>query len=80
MGIRVVALLPGCFAERAGVIVGDIITEVDGVEMNDLDDYVKAVELRELNSSKTMKIKVLRNEELFEIEMALGRYNPSDPN
>lgn len=35
MGIRVVSLLPGCFAERAGVVVGDIIIEVDGVAVND---------------------------------------------
>ncbi len=42
-GVVVVAVKPGGIAEEAGIAVGDVIKEIDGVQINTVADFAKAI-------------------------------------
>ncbi|HHT9139714.1 MAG TPA: PDZ domain-containing protein [Candidatus Tripitaka californicus] len=45
-GVKVVEIYPGCPAERAGIIAGDLIIEIDGQKIKTLDEFVKTSKAR----------------------------------
>ncbi len=75
-GIPVLGLIPGCHAEKAGVKVGDILISANGIELNTMADYIKLVNTR----GHSQTVVVLRDGELIEIEMALGKQAEGDLN
>ncbi len=75
-GIPVLDLMPGCHAERAGVMIGDRILSVNGKEVNDFNDYAIAIKDR----GNSQKMVVERNGEFIDIEMVIGKPITSDSN
>ncbi|MBI5124674.1 MAG: PDZ domain-containing protein [Planctomycetes bacterium] len=45
-GVKVVEIHSGCPAERAGIIAGDLIIEIDGQKIKTLDEFVKTSKAR----------------------------------
>jgi len=66
-GARIDGLTTGGPAEAAGVLVGDILTAVDGVQA---ESPVAAIALiRSAEPGKTIRLTVLRNDSLIDIEV-----------
>ena len=67
-GIPVLSLVPGGHAERAGVRIGDVITYVNGMEVNCIDDYADAIKDRK----HLQKMIIVRDGVSMDIEMIVG--------
>ncbi len=67
-GLQVGAVLPGSTAEKAGLREGDVIVEVDGVKVFDMED-IKAA-LRSKKIGQEVSIKVLRPKDRVRKEYA----------
>ena len=52
-------------AGKAGLIKGDIITEIDGKSVNDIYDYMEA--LNDLDVGGSSILKVIRNDSLISL-------------
>ncbi|OQY78520.1 MAG: hypothetical protein B6D45_02130 [Ignavibacteriales bacterium UTCHB3] len=61
VGVRAEQVIPGRPAEKAGMIKGDIIVEVNGKPVTDLYEYVDR--LSELKKGDLVDVTVLRGEE-----------------
>lgn len=74
-GARVRTVLPGSGASRAGLKPGDVIVELGGKPVIDFPH------LRHLifkhRAGETIPVKVQRGEESLDLEIVLGRYNPT---
>lgn len=75
MGLRVIALIPGSWAEVAGVKVGDELTMINDKPINDAADFFEAIKDRQLRSAVSQVVKVIREGEELTFEMALGKPN-----
>ncbi len=64
------AIDKGSAADKAGLIEGDIILEVDGKAINS-DNYLAGV-IQEFNSGDTIELKVIRNKKEMAIRVTLG--------
>ena len=71
-GLRADIVVAGKPAHNAGIRSGDIIQEIDGKPVKDIEEYM--VRLSELKAGTTIPVKVLRGEEtlLFQVQL-----NPS---
>ncbi|MBQ9205992.1 MAG: trypsin-like peptidase domain-containing protein [Treponema sp.] len=76
-GLEVQYIFPGNSASRARILVGDVITELDGEKITTLEDMQNV--LMKLPAKSIVKIKYRRGEEeLFESEIYLG-IRPENP-
>lgn len=67
VGLPVVYCLPGSAAYCSGVRKGDIILEVNGIEITDATAYLRACRL----SADDMQVKVRRGEQLMSVTIPL---------
>ena len=73
-GLRADIVVAGKPAHKAGMKSGDIIQEIDGKPVNDINEYMKR--LSELKAGTTIPVKVLRGEETIILQVEL---NPEKP-
>jgi len=68
-GLRADIVMPGKPAHAAGMRSGDIIQEIDGKPVRDINEYMER--LSELQAGTTIPVKVLRGDEtlLFQVEL-----------
>lgn len=68
-GLRADIVVAGKAAHNAGIRSGDIIQEIDGKLVTNMDDYMQR--LSELEPDTTVPVKVLRNEEtlIFQVHL-----------
>ena len=59
----------GLDSHTAGIRSGDIIQEIDGKPVKNMDDYMQR--LSELEPDTTIPVKVLRNEEILTFQVHL---------
>lgn len=69
-GLEIGNVVPGSGAEKAGLRVNDIITQVDDKDMNELEDLLQVISGRKVGD--TLKVKYLRGEEERTAEVTLG--------
>lgn len=68
-GLRADIVVAGKSAHNAGIRSGDIIQEIDGKPVTNMDDYMQR--LSELEPDTTIPVKVLRNEEVLTFQVHL---------
>lgn len=68
-GLRADIVVAGKPAHNAGIRSGDIIQEIDGKPVKDINEYMER--LSELQPDTTIPVKVLRNEEIMTFEVHL---------
>ena len=68
-GLRADIVVAGKPAHTAGIRSGDIIQEIDGKPVTNMDDYMQR--LSELEPDTTIPVKVLRNEEILTFQVHL---------
>ena len=68
-GLRADIVVAGKPAHTAGIRSGDIIQEIDGKPVTNMDDYMQR--LSELEPNTTIPVKVLRNEEILTFQVHL---------
>lgn len=68
-GVKVVGLLEGYPAQEAGIKVGWIITSVDGVRVNTLNDFLNA--LKDRKPGETVKIEYYNGESFGKLDLQL---------
>jgi S1-C subfamily serine protease len=69
-GLEVGNVIPGSGAERADLRLGDVILQVDGKDMNEQEDLIKAISEHKVGD--TLTVKILRGEEEKNLEVTLG--------
>ena len=68
-GLRADIVVAGKPAHNAGIRSGDIIQEIDGKPVKNMDEYMER--LSELEPDTTIPVKVLRNEEVHTFQVHL---------
>ncbi len=68
-GLRADIVVAGKPAHNAGIRSGDIIQEIDGKPVNDIEEYMQR--LSELTAGTTIPVKVLRNQETITFQVHL---------
>ena len=68
-GLRADIVVAGKPAHEAGIRSGDIIQEIDGKPVNDINEYMER--LSELTAGTTIPVKVLRDEETITFQVHL---------
>jgi serine protease Do len=71
-GVKVLQVAEESNAAKAGIEKGDIITEIDGDEVESTDDVVKA--MRDTRNDSNIRLKVLRNGRTKDIEVRIPRH------
>ena len=69
-GLRADIVVAGKPAHTAGIRSGDIIQEIDGKPVKDINEYMER--LSELEPDTTIPVKVLRNEEIITFQVHLA--------
>ena len=70
-GLRLSGVTPGSPGDRAGMRAGDVIVELDGKSVTDLETYAQALYARKMGDS--IVIVVLRGGERVKVNAVLGR-------
>ena len=70
-GVNVLGVTEGSAAEKAGLKTGDVITSVNGTEVNNANELVD--EVQESRDKMSVKIKILRNGKPEELEIKIPR-------
>ena len=70
-GLRADIVVAGKSAHNAGIRSGDIIQEIDGKPVTNMDDYMQR--LSELEPDTTIPVKVLRGEEIITFQVHLKK-------
>ena len=68
-GLRADIVVAGKPAHNAGIRSGDVIQEIDGKPVNDIEEYMQR--LSELTAGTTIPVKVLRNQETITFQVHL---------
>jgi S1-C subfamily serine protease len=68
-GLRADIVMPGKPAHAAGMRSGDIIQEIDGKPVRDINEYMER--LSELQAGATIPVKVLRGDETILLQVEL---------
>lgn len=68
-GLRADIVVAGKPAHEAGIRSGDIIQEIDGKPVNDINEYMER--LSELTAGTTIPVKVLRDDEIITFQVHL---------
>lgn len=69
-GLEIGNVVTGSGAQKAGLQIGDVILQVNGTDMNELDDLLKII--GEHKVGDTLKVKILRGENERVVEVTLG--------
>jgi serine protease Do len=69
-GLEIGNVVAGSGAEKAGLRLNDVITQVDGKDMNELEDLLKIISEHKVGDVLTVKF--LRGEEERTVEVTLG--------
>jgi membrane-associated protease RseP (regulator of RpoE activity) len=69
-GVRVQQVMPGSAAEGSGIVAGDVIVALDGVEVTDLRSFSQLLKARAPGDA--VEVTVLRGDEKQIIEAVLG--------
>ena len=69
-GLEVGNIITGSGAEKAGIQVGDVLLQVDGVDMNDVPDLITHIQGHKVGD--VLKVKFLRGEKELEVSVTLG--------
>lgn len=75
-GVYVIDIEPGSPAETAGIEPNDIIIELDGKKLEDVDSLADIIAGKEVGDQ--LKVKVWRGEEEMEIDVTLSAYGGED--
>lgn len=70
-GVKIQKILPGSPAEKAGLKEGDIITEMNGEKVNDVDKIQS--EIRNSENKTDYKVKALRNQKEMNFDIKVHR-------
>ncbi len=73
-GIRVLSVAPGSGAEDAGIMSGDIITQIEGKPVDSMEQLITAV--REKQIGDTVSISLIRDEQQLELPVNLKKNSP----
>lgn len=69
-GIYIATILPDGALFNKGIIIGDIITKIDDIEVNKMNDLKKYIYSK--SPKDKVKLTIKRNEKEFQIEIELG--------
>ena len=69
-GLEIGNVVQGSGAEKAGLRLNDVILQVEGIDMNELEDLLKVIGERKVGD--TLKVKILRGEQESTVEVTLG--------
>lgn len=69
-GVYVATILPDGALFNKGIGVGDIITKIDGIQINKMNDLKKYIYTK--SPKDKVKLTIKRNEKEFEVEIELG--------
>lgn len=69
-GLLVIMLAPGGPAEKAGIVIGDIVVAVEGQTINDLADLQAALDPEQVG--KSLSVRILRGGALTEGKITVG--------
>jgi serine protease Do len=69
-GLEVGNVVDGSGAQKAGLRVGDVITHVDGKEMNEMEDLLAVIQKQKVGD--TIELTVIRGEEETKLKVTLG--------
>jgi parallel beta-helix repeat protein len=78
-GVLVTSIAPGGPADKAGLIVGDVIKEIDSLQVNHAEDLIIYVE-RHKNPGDTVVLRINRNNLIIQITLTLERPPVGSPN
>ena len=70
VGVQILLLEQGCSLEKSGARVGDIITEMNGVKVSNLEEL--RTERDKVKPRTKATIKVYRNGEYYDITFTMG--------
>lgn len=68
-GLRAEVVVKGKPADRAGMKSGDVIIEINGLSVSNIEDYM--ARLRTLRAGEIAKVKVRRGGEVLQLEIRL---------
>ncbi|MBX3459172.1 MAG: trypsin-like peptidase domain-containing protein [Planctomycetes bacterium] len=69
-GLKIGNVVDGSGAQRAGIRVNDVITQVNDKDMNELEDLLAVIAKQKVGDK--LKVKILRGEEELTLEVVLG--------
>jgi S1-C subfamily serine protease len=69
-GAYVADIAKGSGSEKAGVKIGDVVTEVDGTEIRTMDDLILQVRRKQVGD--TVSLMILRDGKTVELEVTVG--------
>jgi serine protease Do len=70
-GVKIQSIVPGSPAEKAGLKKDDIITEMNGEKVKDVDNVMS--EIHNAENKNDYKIKVLRNNKEMNFDVSIPR-------
>jgi|GEM_PF-191164 len=76
-GVEVTGVVKGTAADRAGIVRGDIIMEFDGQKVRYSEMFKNM--LAGKNIGDTVRIKLFRNEKIYDMKVAMEPKNPLPP-
>ncbi len=69
VGVRVFQVVPGTPAEISGIRRGDIIKQIDGLDVLLLEDIARSIAAKQ--PGDTIRLKILRNKKILEVSATL---------
>lgn len=73
-GCLVTRVEPGQAAQKAGMLIGDVIQSFDGTAVASFDDLIESIKKK--NADDEVVVQILRNGARMELNVKLGRWNP----
>lgn len=73
LGCRVTRLVPGGFAEKVGIRVDDLLMDVDGERVTQLDQLTQALQAEDPERDRS-QITLLRNIQLLDVRVTFGEW------
>jgi len=77
-GVNVLSIVPGGPADKAGLQAGDVMKEVDGLQVNSGADFVTYLE-RYKGPGDSIKLQISRNGSIINKALILGTREPMQP-
>lgn len=69
VGVRVFQVVPGTPAEISGIKRGDIIRQIDGLDVLLLEDIARSIKVK--RPGDAIRLKILRNKKILEVSATL---------
>ena len=74
-GVIVVHVDRNSVAQKAGIIIGDIIVTAAGQKVNSPSDIRNIIAEKDLRSGDILKLKIYRDDGYIKLKLKLGSYN-----